>query len=178
VILWELARASALVAFAAYTGVVAWGILLAGRAWRPAAPQLAFHRFLSSLGLVAVGLHVGCVLLDHYARVPLRGLIGMGVKTGIVFGAAALWLTIALPLTFKLKRAKILGNRAWRAFHYFGYAVWGLSLIHGLAVGTDAPSPYVLAGYAVSAGIVAGATWWRFVERRAEAAMAAAGASG
>jgi methionine sulfoxide reductase heme-binding subunit len=172
-ILWELARASALVAFGCYTCVVAWGILLAGRAWRPAAPQLAFHRFLSSLGLVAVGLHVATVLLDHYARVPVSGLVGRGVRPGVALGAAALWLTVALPLSFRLKRARILSNRAWRGFHYFGYAVWGLILVHGLAAGTDARSAYVLAGYAVAAGIVAGAAWWRFVERRAAAHAAA-----
>ena len=44
VILWELARASAFVAFACYTLVVAWGVVLAGRGWRPAGPQLSFHR--------------------------------------------------------------------------------------------------------------------------------------
>ncbi len=65
VIAWETARASAFVAFGCYTLVVAWGVLLAGRAWRPAAPQLAFHRFLSSLGLIAVVLHVSAVLLDR-----------------------------------------------------------------------------------------------------------------
>lgn len=172
-ILWEAARASALVAFACYTGVVVWGILLAGRAWRPAAPQLGFHRFLSLLGLVAIGLHVVTVLLDHYARVPLAGLIGRGVRPGVVFGAAAMWLTIALPLSFRIKRARIIGTRAWRTFHYCGYAVWGLILIHGLAVGTDAASPYVLGGYAVSAGLVAGAAWWRFFERRRPARAAA-----
>jgi sulfoxide reductase heme-binding subunit YedZ len=173
VILWELARASALVAFACYTGVVAWGILLAGRAWRPAAPQLAFHRFLSSLGLVAVGLHVVTVLLDHYAKVPLSGLVGLGVRPGVAVGAGALWLTIALPLSFRLKRARIIGNSGWRAFHYFGYAVWGLALVHGLAVGSDGRSAYVLGGYAMAAGLVAGAAWWRFVERRAAAHAAA-----
>ncbi len=41
---------SAFVAFGCYTLVVAWGVLLAGRAWRPAAPQLAFHRFCRRWG--------------------------------------------------------------------------------------------------------------------------------
>ena len=71
VILWELARASAFVAFACYTLVVRWRVVLAGRAWRPAAPQLSFHRFLSSLGLLALGLHVSC----RAAR-PLRPSAG------------------------------------------------------------------------------------------------------
>ena len=39
-IAWEIARASAFVAFACYTLVVAWGIGLSGRFWKPPAAQL------------------------------------------------------------------------------------------------------------------------------------------
>ena len=38
-IAWEIARASAFVAFACYTLVVAWGIGLSGRIWKPPAAQ-------------------------------------------------------------------------------------------------------------------------------------------
>ena len=127
-IAWETARASAFVAFGCYTLVVAWGVLLAGRAWRPAAPQLAFHRFLSSLGLIAVVLHVSAVLLDHYARVPLTGLVGVGVRPAVMLGAAALWLTVALPLSFRLKRAGFMEQSLLRCCTT-GYAVWVLALL-------------------------------------------------
>ena len=139
-ILWEIARASAFVAFGCYTLVVAWGVLLAGRGWRPAAPQLGFHRFLSSLALVALALHISSVLLDHYARVPVSGLVGVGVRPSLMLGAAALWLAVALPVSFRLKRAGFMSNRSWRRLHYFGYAVWGLALLHGIAAGTDSRS--------------------------------------
>ena len=43
------------------------------------------------------------------------------------------------------------------------------NLVHGVAVGTDARSPYLLGGYAVAAGTVVGAAGWRFVERRVAA---------
>lgn len=164
-IAWETARASAFVAFGCYTLVVAWGVLLAGRAWRPAAPQLAFHRFLSSLGLIAVVLHVSAVLLDHYARVPLTGLVGVGVRPAVMLGAAALWLTVALPLSFRLKRAGFMSNRSWRLLHYFGYAVWVLALLHGIASGTDSRSYPAIAAYAASGSIVVAAAWWRWFER-------------
>src|SRR6185436_17592430 len=64
VMLWDIARASAFVAFACYTLVVAWGIGLSTRFWKPPAPQLGFHRFLSSLGLVAVATHVIALMAD------------------------------------------------------------------------------------------------------------------
>lgn len=164
-ILWETARASAFIAFGCYTLVVAWGIVLAGRGWQPAAPQLGFHRFLSTLGMVAVALHVTAVLLDHYARVPLTGVVGVGTRPAVDLGAAALWLVLALPLSFRLKRAGVLGQRSWRALHYFGYSVWVLALLHGISAGSDSRSYPAIATYAVAAAVVCAAAWWRWLER-------------
>ena len=164
-ILWELARASAFVAFGCYTLVVMWGILLAGRGFRPAAPALAFHRFLSSLGLVAVVTHVAALLLDSYSKVHLPALAGIGTSPSVTLGAIALWLTVALPLSNRLRRWKLISQRAWRAFHYSGYAVWVLILLHGLARGTDSKSPLAASAYAAAAAMVAGVTWWRWSKR-------------
>jgi methionine sulfoxide reductase heme-binding subunit len=168
-ILWDVARASAFVAFACYTLVVAWGIALSARVWRPPAPHLAYHRFLASLGLVAVGIHVGALMLDRYARVTFASLVGRDPRPGVVVGAAALWLILALPLSFRLKQARFMSHRAWRSLHYFGYAVWGLSLVHGIASGTDSRSLPALAVYGTSAAIVGGAAWYRWIERPAPA---------
>ncbi len=166
-ILWELTRASAFVAFGCYTLVVLWGILLAGRGFRPAAPQMAFHRFLSSLGLVALATHVSTVLLDSYSKVHVPALVGLGASRGVLLGVIALWLTVALPFSMKLRRAKWLSFRAWRTLHYAGYAVWVLILAHGLTIGTDRHSPWALGTYAASAAIVAAVAWWRWLERPA-----------
>jgi sulfoxide reductase heme-binding subunit YedZ len=168
-ILWDVARASAFVAFACYTLVVAWGIALSARVWRPPAPHMAYHRFLASLGLVAVGIHVGALMLDRYARVTLASLVGRDPRPGVVVGAAALWLILALPLSFRLKQARFMSHRAWRSLHYFGYAVWGLSLVHGIASGTDSRSLPALTVYGTSAAIVGGAAWYRWIERPAPA---------
>jgi sulfoxide reductase heme-binding subunit YedZ len=164
-ILWEVARASAFVAFACYTVVVAFGIGLSARTWRPPAPVLELHRFLACLGLVALGIHLATLMLDHYARVTVRSLAGLDPRPGVVVGAAALWLAVALPLSFTLKRAGWLSQRAWRSLHYLGYAVWGLALVHGVMSGTDARSAWALAAYGCSASLVAGAAWYRWLER-------------
>jgi sulfoxide reductase heme-binding subunit YedZ len=175
VILWDVARASAFVAFACYTLVVAWGIALSARVWRPPGPQLAYHRFLASLGLVAVGIHVGALMLDRYARVTVASLVGLDPRPGVVVGAAAMWLVLALPLSFKLKQARWMSQRAWRSLHYFGYAVWALSLVHGVAAGTDSRSLFALGIYGASAAIVGGAAWYRWLERPAPATLRAPG---
>jgi sulfoxide reductase heme-binding subunit YedZ len=164
-ILWDVARASAFVAFACYTFVVAWGIGLSARSWKPPAAALGFHRFLGSLGLVALGIHIATLMLDRWAKVTLSSLVGLDPRPGVVVGAAALWLAIALPLSFRLKQARWMSQRAWRSLHYFAYAMWGGSLVHGVTTGTDSRSPWALAMYAGSASIVAGAAWYRWMER-------------
>lgn len=164
--LWDIARASALVAFACFTLTVAWGIGLSARAWRPAADHVGLHRFFSSLGLVALGTHIGALLADRYAHVHPGSLIGRDPRPGVVVGAAALWLAVALPLSFRLRRARWMSQRAWRSFHYMGYLVWALSLLHAVTSGTDTRSPFAVALYAGSAALVAAAAWNRWFEQR------------
>jgi hypothetical protein len=163
-ILWEIARASAFVAFGCYTLVVVWGVLLAGKGFRPAAPQMAFHRFLSSLGLAALTTHIGSLLLDSYSKVYPTTLLGIGAKPAILAGVAALWLTIALPFSMRLRKARWISFRSWRLLHYGGYLVWALALAHGLSAGTDRHSPWALGTYLASAGLVGSVAYWRWIE--------------
>jgi sulfoxide reductase heme-binding subunit YedZ len=164
-ILWDIARASAFVAFGCYTFVLAWGIGLSARSWKPPAAALSFHRFLASLGLVAIGIHITTLMLDKWAKVTVSSLVGLDPRPGVVVGAAALWLAIALPLSFRLKQARWMSQRAWRSLHYFGYAMWGSALVHGVMSGTDSRSAWGLGMYACSAAVVAGAAWYRWMER-------------
>jgi sulfoxide reductase heme-binding subunit YedZ len=160
-LLWSLARASAFVAFGAYTLVVVWGILVAGRAFRPAAPAVAVHRFLAMIGLVGIATHVVALLLDAYAHVGLLSLLGLGPSPAVTIGAIAMWLVIALPLSFRLRRARFISQRTWRGFHWFGYAAWATMIAHGILSGTDTASPFAMATYVTSAALVASCAAWR-----------------
>jgi DMSO/TMAO reductase YedYZ heme-binding membrane subunit len=164
--LWDVTRASAFVAFACYTVSVAWGIALTARSFRPpVAPQFDYHRFVAVLGFCAVLVHVGSLLTDEFADVDAATLVGAGASWPVRAGVVAMWLAIALPLSFQLKqRFKLLSQRAWRRFHYFGYAVWALALVHGIAAGTDAGALPATVAYGASAALVAGVAWWRWLE--------------
>jgi sulfoxide reductase heme-binding subunit YedZ len=165
VILWELARASGLVAFAVSTIVVVWGILLAGRALRPAAPQADLHRVLSTLVLLLVAVHVGTLLANPHAHLGVGSLLGLGVSLGVLAGVVTLWLSVLLPLTFRLRQSRRMGYVLWRRLHYLGYAVWGLAFVHGVATGSDG-EPWALALYGLASASVAGAMCWRATEGR------------
>jgi hypothetical protein len=172
VILWEITRASAFLAFSCYTITVVWGIALTARSFSPpVSPQFDYHRFVSVIGLLAVLTHVGTLLADRFARVEVGTLLGLGPSWAVRTGVAAFWLTIALPLSFRLKQRKWLSQRFWRRFHYLGYSVWALALAHGLWIGTDTGSVYALLAYGASAAAVAGTAWWRWFEVAPKAAQ-------
>src|SRR5947207_2253734 len=104
--------------------------------------------------MVSLAIHVATLMVDRFARVSVASLIGLDPRPGVVIGACALWLAVALPLSFRLRQARFMSQRAWRLLHYFGYAVWGAALVHGVMAGTDARSPWALAVYATSAALV------------------------
>ena len=133
--MWDVTRASAFVAFACYTVSVAWGISLTARSFRPpVAPQFDYHRFVAVLGFAPVLVHVGTLARRQYADVdPVTLVGGGGASLAVRAGVVAMWLALALPVSFHLKqRFKLISQQFWRRFHYFGYAVWALALVHGM----------------------------------------------
>jgi sulfoxide reductase heme-binding subunit YedZ len=175
--LWEIARTTGFAAIILSTLSVCWGILLAGRGVRPALTGLDLHRFLSSLALAAVAGHVVALVLDAHARVPLPAVVGASPRVPLMLGAIALWLMVALPLTFALKRWRLLSHAAWRRIHYAGYATWAIAVAHGVASGSDTRSPAAIGLYGLLVGLVVAMAAWRVAERRAARARAAARAA-
>jgi sulfoxide reductase heme-binding subunit YedZ len=174
-ILWEITRASGFIAFAAYTVSLMWGMSLTARSFRPpVAPQFDYHRFVSMLGFLALLTHIATLLLDHFSKIHPRTLLGIGASWQVMLGVIAFWLALALPLSFRAKQRKWLGQRFWRNFHYFGYAVWTLALVHGIVSGTDGRSYWALAVYGTAGALVGGFAWWRWFEAPAAAAAAPA----
>jgi DMSO/TMAO reductase YedYZ heme-binding membrane subunit len=106
------------------------------------------------LGFLALLTHVGTLLFDKYAGIHLSTLFGIHAQWPVLLGAIAFWIALALPISFHLKQRKLLVNQKfWRNFHYLGYSVWALALIHGIAQGTDTGSIWALAAYGTSAAI-------------------------
>ena len=173
-ILWSVARTAGFTAFATLTFAVAWGMLVASRTARPAAAAVAIHRFLSTLGLAAIAVHVAALLADHYAKVGVWMLVGRGAKPSLVAGAVAMWIAILLPLSFRLRRRRWISQRAWRALHWLGYAAWAAAYAHGVAAGTDSGTPVALVTYAGAGGVVAAAGYIRLRARRRVVAPARA----
>jgi methionine sulfoxide reductase heme-binding subunit len=167
---WILARASGLTAYVLLTLSVLAGLVLKSRPLGRklnAAAVTDTHRFLATLGLGAVGLHALTLVLDSTIRVSLPALIVPGLVAyrplWVALGVVAVDLMVLVIVSFPLR--KRIGMKAWRRLHWATYAIFGLATIHGLAAGTDTPTPWAFSLYVGAVGSVVFATAWRALAR-------------
>ncbi len=168
---WLLARSSGMLAYLLLTAGVVAGLTLSTRMFgRAIAPAVitAVHRTLSTLGLGALALHVGMLVLDTKVDVPLVSLVVPGlseyrpVATGL--GVVALELWVLVQLSFPLR--KWIGTRAWRRLHHAAFLLWALAAMHGIAAGSDSGTPWAKGIYIASIGLVSGLIGWRIIAAR------------
>jgi methionine sulfoxide reductase heme-binding subunit len=134
------------------------------------------HRFLSLLGLMAVGLHGVTLFLDETIKIPLIGFFVPGfvpyrpVWTSVGVLTAELMLIIHLSFRWRQK----MGVRVWRRLHFSTYGAFAGATLHGLLAGTDSSRTWMLASYAGVLGLVLALTGWRATMEKAGARARAA----
>ncbi len=160
--LWYASRATGVVCLLLMTAVVLLGILVTRQGRLPGLPRFAvtgLHRNLSLLAVLFLVIHVVTAILDPFVTIgwvaTVVPLASPYRPVWIGLGAVALDLMAALVLT-SLARARI-GRRAWRAVHWLAYALWPLSLAHGLGSSGDLRSGPLLWLSAACAAAVAAA---------------------
>jgi predicted ferric reductase len=156
---WYAARAGGVLAYLLLSASVAVGLLLSGRARLQRWPRFALedvHRFLGILAGTFIVMHGGALLLDTVVPFSLGQLLVPGTAPyrplAAACGVVAAELLAALAVTNHYR--KRLPHHWWRRAHMLNFAVWGLALVHGLTVGTDAWTPWALSLYAGSAWFV------------------------
>ncbi|QCB98853.1 iron reductase [Arthrobacter sp. PAMC25564] len=164
--MWAFGRVSGFISLILFTGSVLLGILT--RSGRPllVLPRFSItllHRNISVLATVFLGLHVGSLLLDSYARLNVVDVLVPFLGSYRPFwqglGTAALDLVLAIVVTGLLRQR--IGQRTFRAVHWLSYAMWPVALAHAIGNGTDGTSKWFLALAAVSVLAVGGAVLWR-----------------
>ena len=140
-IAWLVARAAGLVAFGLLTLSVWLGLAMRTRLLGPKRQKalLGLHKTLVWTGLAMLGLHLLAVLLDptlHFGALAVLVPFAAPWKSGaIAAGVVASWLTLALAVSFRLR--KWIGQKGWRRLHYLSFGAFALALGHALLVGTD-----------------------------------------
>ncbi|MDO5753121.1 ferric reductase-like transmembrane domain-containing protein [Arthrobacter sp.] len=164
--LWAFGRVSGIISLLLFTGTVLLGILT--RSGRPLLriPRFSValvHRNIALLATVFLILHVGTLILDSYANLNLVDVVVPFLGSFKPFwqglGTVAFDLLVAVVATSLLRHR--IGQRAFRAVHWFSYAMWPIALAHAIGNGTNGTSPWFLLLSVGSLAVVGAALLWR-----------------
>lgn len=164
---WYAARAAGVVAYVLLTVVVSLGLTMSSKRHLERWPRFALeevHRFGGILVGVFIGIHVVTIAIDSYLRFSLAAVIIPFASTyrplWTALGVVAAELLLALAVTNRLRDR--MPYARWRRFHYLNFVVWSAATLHGLAVGTDRGTAWLLAVQTAALALVAGLTAARF----------------
>lgn len=157
--LWELIRASGLIAYILLSAAVALGIAvrvrgldwLMKRAW-----TFESHQVTSVLALAFTGVHVLLLLGNSHVTFSVWEILVPGISSwrpvATALGTTALYL-LAFLVASSYVRAKI-GQKTWRAIHYGAFLAWGAALAHGIGSGSDSDVLWVKYLYLATGSLV------------------------
>ncbi len=146
---WLASRASAIVALCLISIAVFIGLLMSTKSVRPPLKRslLRLHEHVALAGLVAIAVHGGTLLGDHWLKPGLAGItvpLAIGYRPGFVAaGIVGGYLAAALGLSYYARRR--IGARLWRRLHRATAVVWLLGVIHALGAGSDASTVWLRA---------------------------------
>jgi predicted ferric reductase len=139
---WYAARASGLVAWALVTAGIIVGLALSTRLVRKrgaSAWLLDVHRFLGTLSLLFVGVHLLALWADSYVYfgpgelfVPMASTWRPGA---VAWGIATMYLMVAIQLTSWAMHK--MPRRLWHAVHLSSFALFATATVHGFTAGAD-----------------------------------------
>ncbi|MEI8001448.1 MAG: ferric reductase-like transmembrane domain-containing protein [Actinomycetes bacterium] len=154
---WWVTRSTGIVAWASATATVAWGIAVSGklvRRRRLPAWMLDLHRYLGTLTLAFVAVHLISLVADSYTDFGLRDLFVPMASTwkpgAVAWGIGAMYALVVVQVTSWLMHR--IPRKIWHGIHFLSYGVFVAATVHAITSGTDWNQP------ALQIGVVAGCT--------------------
>jgi len=139
---WWVSRASGIVAWAIVAAAVIWGLLASTKLIRKrGAPAwiLDLHRYLGTLTIVFVAIHVGAIWLDSFVTFTPTQLFVPFAATwrphAVAWGIFALYALMAIQITSWLMRR--LSRKLWHRVHMLSFPMLLAATVHGFLAGTD-----------------------------------------
>jgi predicted ferric reductase len=141
-----------------------------GRYWPGMPTSYELHRITALLGLGFAAVHALVLLGDRYIGYNLAQLLvpfmGNNYRPEWVgFGQLSLYALAVVALSFYARDR--IGVRTWRLIHMLSFALFLMSLVHGLQSGTDSSSWWAMGLYWVSAATVLFGSVYRVAAARA-----------
>jgi sulfoxide reductase heme-binding subunit YedZ len=163
-ILWYLNRGSGAVTLVLFTLTLVLGVLSLGGPPARRVPRFvvqSLHRNAALLAFVMLGAHVVSAVVDEYVDIRWwQAFLPFGAAyepLWLGLGAVALDLLLVIAVTSMLRRR--LADRTWRLLHQLAWPMWGLSLAHGIGMGTDLRDAWWLVTLACGVAVVAALVW-------------------
>ncbi len=139
---WWISRASGVVAWVFVAAAVAWGLFASTKLIRRrGAPAwiLDLHRYLGTLTVVFVIVHVGAIWLDSFVNFTPKQLFVPFAATwrphAVAWGIFAVYLLLAIQITSWMMRR--LPRKLWHRVHVLSVPMLVLATVHGFLAGTD-----------------------------------------
>jgi methionine sulfoxide reductase heme-binding subunit len=156
---WIILRAAGVGAYLTLFLSVAFGLVATSAPFdKRFAKQsaISIHQFLSTVGLVLLGVHIGGLLLDSYMHFGPKEILVPGVSTyrpvAVAFGVIAMYAMVVVLVSSWMRR--LYSSKLWRRLHLFAVPAFVLSMVHGIFAGADAPRRWMFLTYVITACIV------------------------
>lgn len=156
---WIALRAAGIGAFVMLWLSVVWGLIGTTGALGPRvskASAVTVHRFMGTVGLVLLTLHIGLLLVDPFMPFAPRAVLVPGASTfkpiPVALGVVAMYLMVFVLVSSWLRR--FYSAKVWRKMHLLATPAYVVALLHGLFTGTDTARPWIWWSYLATGATV------------------------
>ncbi|TMK94256.1 MAG: hypothetical protein E6G37_03945 [Actinobacteria bacterium] len=156
---WIILRAAGIGAYLMLFFSVAFGLVATSAPFgKRIAKQSAIliHQFMSTVGLVLLGVHICGLLLDRYIHFGPTQVLVPGTSSyrpvAVAIGVVGMYSMVLVAVSSWLR--KHYSAKVWRALHMAAVPAFVLSMLHGVFAGADSARPWMYLIYVTTATIV------------------------
>ena len=157
---WIVLRAAGIGAYLMLFASVAFGLVATTAPFgKRIAKQSAIliHQFLSTVGLVLLGIHIGGLLVDSFMHFAPRDVLVPGASTyrpiPVALGIVAMYAMVMVLVSSWVRRR--YSSKLWRLLHMAAAPAFALAMLHGVFAGADATRRWMYLTYLITGSIVA-----------------------
>ncbi len=157
---WIVLRAAGIGAYLMLFASVAFGLVATTAPFgKRIAKQSAIliHQFLSTVGLVLLGIHIGGLLVDSFMHFAPRDVLVPGSSTyrpiPVALGIIAMYAMVMVLVSSWIRRR--YSSKLWRRLHMAAAPAFALALLHGVFAGADATRRWMYLTYVITGSLVA-----------------------
>ena len=176
---WFLSRASGVAAYVLFWASMMMGLLMSTkttRLWSTGPTFMAMHEFTSILGLLFAGFHALILLGDAFIQTDVVQILTPFLMDFGKDGAQSIWVgfgqlgfyALALILLSFYVRQRI-SYGVWRWLHFGTFVAYMLVTVHGMLVGSDSQTTFMLSVYAFTNASILFLTLYRVLLMKASA---------